>query len=126
MDRYIPNGVDGALSSALEYMQSSFTVTNSILGLIIALLAVTMMRGWGQIWVLTLVSAVVFVLVEHMLPILRGGAALRLPNVVAPEFWQRLAAAYVGLLVILAVFYFIKSTIIKSAAGGGAPAKAKH
>jgi hypothetical protein len=107
-------------------MQSSFTVTNTLLGLIIGLMAVFLMRGWGQIWVLTLVSAVVFVVIEHMLPILRGSATLRLPNVVAPEFWQRLAAAYVGLLVILAVFYFIKSTIVKSAAGGGAPAKAKH
>jgi hypothetical protein len=123
MDRYIPNGVDGAISSALEYMQTSFTVTNSILGLIIALLAVILMRGWGQIWLLTLVSAIVFVLVEHLIPILRGGAPVRLPNVVAPEFWQRLAGVYVGLLVILATFYFIKSTVKKSA-GGGAPSKA--
>jgi hypothetical protein len=124
MDRYIPQGLDGIFTSTLNYLQTGFTLTNQIQGLIIALIAVFVMKKWSQIWLLGLVSAVIFVLVDHMVPIIRGGAPLRLPNVVSPDFWQKIAGVYVGFLVILTVFYFIKSTVLKGA-GGGAPAKAK-
>jgi hypothetical protein len=68
----------------------------------------------------TLVSAVAYALVDHLWPILRQGAPLALPNVTEPAFWQRLGAFYVGLLIIIAMFFAVKSVIF-----GRRAAKAK-
>jgi hypothetical protein len=94
---------------------------NAAQGLIIALIAVFVMQRWGQLWMITLISAVVYALVDHLWPILQQGAPLRLPNVTEPGFWQRLGAFYVGLLIIIAMFFAVKSVLF----GRRAAAKGK-
>jgi hypothetical protein len=112
----------GYFNPILEYFQSGFSQVNAAQGLIIALIAVFVMQRWGQIWMITLVSAIVYALVDHLWPILRQGAPLRLPDVTDPAFWQRLGAFYVGLLIINAMFFAVKSVLFARRA---APAPAK-
>src|SRR5215475_2100049 len=85
----------GYFNPILEYFQNGFGQVNAAQGLIIALIAVFLMKRWGQLWGITLVAAVVYALVDHFWPIMRQGAPLQLPNVTDPAFWQRLGAFYV-------------------------------
>jgi hypothetical protein len=107
----------------LDYLQNGFNTVNAWQGLVVALLAVVLMRRWGQVLFVTLGAAVVYILVEHFWPIVQGGATLKLPNVTAPAFWTRLGAVYVGLFIIISMFFAVKSVVLGARGGGGGKKK---
>jgi hypothetical protein len=109
----------GYFNPILEYFQTGFNTVNAWQGLVVALLAVLLMRRWAQLLVVTLGAALVYILVEHFWPILTQHAAMRLPNVTDAPFWQRLGAVYVGLLIIIAMFFAVKSVVMGAVGKGG-------
>lgn len=116
----IVNWLGDLLNSILEMMRDGFDITNRWQGLVVALIAVFLMQRWGQLLVVTLGAAVAYVLVEHFWPIITAGAELRLPNVTEVSFWQRLGVVYLGLLIIIAIFFFVKSIFLGRRAGAKA------
>ncbi|MDX2234741.1 MAG: hypothetical protein NW200_09605 [Hyphomonadaceae bacterium] len=110
------------LSAALDFLQQGYNQVNGPQGLIIALLAVVVMQSWGQLLAITLASTVAYAVVEAVRPIVLEGGALKLPPVTEPSYWVFVAALYVGLLVIIAMFFAVKRVFFM---GGGARAKAK-
>lgn len=106
----------------LEYFQNGFATVNAWQGAAVALIAVFLMSRWGQILIVTLGAAIVYLLVEHFYPIVMGQREFELPYVTEQSFWVRLGAVYAGLLIIIAMFFAVKSLFL----GRGATAKAKH
>lgn len=115
------DAVGAFFSSVLEFFQAGFAQVNAAQGLIIAVIVVILMARWAQLWLFTLAATLVYALIEHFWPIVRSGTELRLPNITEPSYWQHLAALYVGLLIIIAIFFLVKSVLF-----GGRAAAARH
>ncbi len=110
------------LDTGLTFLNNGYDQVNGPQGLIIALLAVVIMQGWGQWFGLTLGATVAYAVVEAVRPIVLGDGALKLPPVTDPAYWGFIATLYVGLLVIIAMFFAVKKVLFMR--GGGARAKA--
>jgi hypothetical protein len=108
------------LGEALAFLTQGYNQVNGPQGLIIALLAVAIMRSWGQLLALTLGATVAYAVVEAVRPIIFEGGALKLPPVTDPAYWVTLAALYVGLMVIIAMFFAVKKVLFMR---GGARAR---
>lgn len=94
-------------------LREGFAHVNAVLGIIIAIFAAYMMHAWKRIWAITLGATVVHLIAEVMLPVLANNASFRLPhNLLELSYWQSAAALYLGYLVVIAVFFFIKSRIL--------------
>ncbi|MGE0828692.1 MAG: hypothetical protein AB7O04_04990 [Hyphomonadaceae bacterium] len=106
----------------LNYFQNGFDTVNAWQGIVVAIIAVFFMQRWGQLLIVTLGAAVAYLLVEHFWPILTAGAEFRLPYITEPPFWQRLGAVFGGLLIIIAMFFAVKSVLV----GRRAAVKGKH
>ena len=109
------------LDAALGFLNNGYAQVNGPQGLIIALLAVVIMQTWGQWFAITLGATICYAIVDAVRPIVMGHGALKLPPVTDPSYWGVLAALYVGLLVIIAMFFAVKKVLFMR---GGAKAKA--
>ena len=113
------------LDQAVEVLRAGFTQINDPKGLIIALIATLFMRSWGQWIPAGIISVVAYVAIEHFAPVLAGQAELALPPLVEIGFWTRTGILFVGFLIVIGIFFFVKR-IITSSAGGGHGNKKKH
>ncbi len=110
------------LAAALDFLSTGYNQVNGPQGLVIGLLAVVVMQSWGQLLAVTMVSTIAYAIVEAVRPIVLEGGALKLPPVTEPAYWGFVAALYVGLLVIIAMFFAVKRVFFMR--GAGAKAKA--
>ena len=110
------------LDQAVQILRDGFTQINDPKGLLIALAATLFMRSWGQWIPAAVISTLLYVLIAHFAPILAGNRELALPPLTEGGFWVGTGILFVGFLLVIAVFFFVKR-IIQSAAGGG---KGKH
>lgn len=110
------------LDSALSFLNGGYDRVNGPQGLLIALLAVVIMKSWGQLLPLTLGATFAFAVVDVVIDIATRGGELKLPPVTDPAYLMRLATVFVGLLVIIAMFFAVKKVFFMR--GGGAKAKA--
>ena len=108
--------------TALDFLNNGYEHVNGPQGLVIALFAVVLMQNWGQWLAITLGATICYAIVEAVRPIVTGGGALKLPPVTDLGYWSVLAAVYVGLAVIVAMFFALKKALFMR--GGGAKAKA--
>ena len=117
--------VQSYATQGMAFLQSGFYAVNGPQGLIIALLAVVIMQKWGQWLTLTLGATICYAIVEAVKPIVFGKGELKLPPVVEPSYWMQVGALFVGLAIIIAMFFAVKSVLfLRGAGGGGAKAKA--
>jgi len=96
-----------------EYFRTGFHDVNQILGLLIAIGAAYSLGRYSRIFVIALGALAVYVIAEVMLPVLANHAEFRLPNMVAQDYWQRMAAIYAGFLLIITVFYVVKRVVLR-------------
>jgi hypothetical protein len=108
----------GVLLFVEDGFHDGFYRVNAILGLIIAIFAAYSMGAWKRIWTITLGATIVYLVALVMLPVLANNAAFRLPPLVEMEYWRNAAALYLGFLVIVAVFFFIKTRVLPKGGGG--------
>lgn len=109
--------VQQVLSAINEYMQTGFYKVNAIQGLLIAITAAYLMTKWSRIFVMALGATLAHVVLDVMIPVLGRNAPFRLPPLVDVEYWRFLLALYIGFLIIIPIFYFIKVMLLR--AGGG-------
>lgn len=103
------------LSDAYSFVQGGFNTVNSqILALVIALAAAVLMKEWKKIWMMALGATIIQILVASLIPVL-GGGAFRLPPLVTVGFWMGALATYIGMLIVIAVFFFVKKNVLKAA-----------
>ena len=105
------------LDQAVAYLREGFANINNPKGLLIALAAVLFMGAWKQWAPLALVALVIHVAIEQLQPVLSGGDGdVRLPELMSEAFWTQALVLFLGYLVIIGIFYFVKSMIFRKAA----------
>ena len=97
----------------LGYVHEGFSHVNAIQGLIIALIAAYVMPRWGRLWFIAVGATVVHIVADMMLPVIVNHAEFQLPPLVEQSYWHYVLALYLGYLVAIAFFFFIKKNIIK-------------
>jgi len=102
-----------------EGFREGFARVNAVLGLVIALIAAFMMPAWNRVWAITLGATVVALLALWALPIIQDHAPFRLPsNLIEMSYWREALALYFGFLVVIAVFFFLKTTVMPKPKSG--------
>jgi hypothetical protein len=97
------------LNEILDFFQAGFNHVNALLGIIIALVAAIKLTAWRGLWEIALVSTLV-----HIIITIVTTAPIRLPPLFAMNFWRDTAAMYAGYVIVIAVFYFLRTKLIKS------------
>jgi hypothetical protein len=113
---------DGSfIDQAVQYLRDGFANINNPRGLLIALVAVIFMGSWRQ-WVpLALVAVIVHIAIERLAPMLADNRGeFSLPPLMEEAFWTQAGVLFLGYLIVIAVFYFVKSLLFR----GSAAAKA--
>ena len=118
--------MEGSLGSiinpTLEFLQHGFDRVNAVQGLLIALFAVVVMKTWRQLFVIALFATVIYLIIAAALPVVSGKGVnlseIRLPNPMHSEFWNDTATLYVGFVMIIAMFFAVKSVVFLRGSGG--------
>ena len=105
------------VNQAVDALKDGFGQINHPQGLIIALIAALLMPSWRQWLVMALLATAVHIGVNELPGILRGQG---LPNFMEQAFWTTVIAYFLGYLIIIGVFFFLKSLVAR----GGSAAKA--
>ena len=101
------------LDPALDVMRAGFDSVNAVQGLIIAAVAALIMPGWKRLPTLVLAATLVHVIVDVLLPVLTGGAALRLPDILELAFWREVAFLLVGYLIVIALLFLLRKLLLR-------------
>jgi hypothetical protein len=110
------------VNELLTFFREGFAHVNAILGLIIALFAAFQLSSWKQLWEISLAATLVHVAALVLIPVVDHNAALRLPPLMDYAFWRDTFAVYIGYVIIISVFFFMRTKLMK----GGASAHAAH
>ena len=105
------------VNQAVDALKDGFGQINHPQGLNIALIAALLMPSWRQWLVMALLATAVHIGVNELPGILRGQG---LPNFMEQAFWTTVIAYFLGYLIIIGVFFFLKSLVSR----GGSAAKA--
>lgn len=111
------------VDQAINSIREGFLTINHPKGLLIALAATLFMGSWRQWLPVAVVAVVIHIVIERLTPVLSGGGGtVTLPdNLMETSFWSNALALLLGYLVIIGVFFLVKSMLFR----GGAAAKAK-
>ena len=105
------------LNETLDFFREGFEHVNAVLGLIIALFATFQLSSWKKLWEIALAATLVHIVALVLIPVIDHNAPFHLPPLVTVAFWRDTAAVYVGYVIIIAVFYFMRTKLLKG--GGG-------
>lgn len=105
------------VNQAIDALREGFGQINHPQGLIIALIAALLMPAWRQWLIFAVLATAVHLAVNYLPDVLRGGG---LPNFMEESFWTTALGYFLGYLIIIGVFFFLKSLVSKS--GGTAKA----
>ncbi|MDR3527189.1 MAG: hypothetical protein P4L57_07895 [Rhizomicrobium sp.] len=101
---------------ALTLFRSGFAQVNAYLGLIIALIAAFQLTQWKKLWEVALAALLVHVVALMLAPVIDHGAPLRLPALLDPSVLRNWLAIYVGYVILIAVFFFVRTRLFRPAA----------
>lgn len=104
------------LTPVLDLFRSGFNQVNAVLGLIIALIASFQLAAWKKLWEMALAALVFHIVALTLAPAIDHGAAIRLPALLDLTTWHNWLAIYVGYIVLIAVFYFLRTRLLKPVA----------
>ncbi len=102
-------------------LHEGFAHVNGALGLIIALVAAYMLASWKRIWAMALGATLTHLIAEVMIPVLANQTRFALPeNLLDWSYWRTAIALYLGYLIVIAVFFFVKKNVLPKGAGAHA------
>jgi len=105
------------LNETVGFFREGFMHVNATLGLIIALFAALRLPNWRGLWQIALAATLVHIVGVVLIPFVDHNAPIRLPAIVDVAFWRDTAAIYIGYVIIIAAFFFIRTRLFR--AGGG-------
>ena len=109
------------LNPILTFLQRGFDQVNAVQGLLIALFATVLMARWAQLFGVALGASLINVVADTIVPIVTRHADIKLPPVMHPTFWNYAASLYVGFVIIIAMFFAVKSVFLRPAAKKSKP-----
>ncbi len=94
-------------------IHEGFARVNAVLGLIIGIFSAYLMHEWKRIWAVALGAVVMHLVAVWAIPILDNRAEFRLPpDLLELSYWKTALALYFGYLIIISVFFFIKTRVL--------------
>jgi hypothetical protein len=103
------------LQTVASYFQTGFYHVNGVQGLLIAAVLAYTMPNWGRLPMTALMAVAAHVALSIMIPVLATGAAFRLPPLVELQYIKYLASLLAGYVVVISLFFLVKSAVL----GGG-------
>ena len=104
------------LNPALDLLRAGFNQVNAVLGLIIALIASFQLSAWKKLWEMALAALAFHIVATMLAPAIDHGAAVRLPALMDLATWRNWLAIYVGYVVLIVLFYFLRTRFLRPAA----------
>lgn len=104
----------------LQFLQTGFAQVNAAQGLLIALFATVLMKHWNQLFAVALGASILHIIADKVVPMVTNGAKvgdIKLPALMEPAFWNYAAALYVGFVIIVAMFFAVKSVLFQRRGG---------
>jgi len=93
--------------------RDGFAHVNGALGLIIAIFAAYLMSEWKRIWAVALGATLAHLISVIMIPVLANERSFQLPpDLLEVSYWKTAAALFLGYLVVIAVFFFVKTRLL--------------
>ena len=110
------------VNQAIQTLHDGFLEINHPKGLLIALAATLFMGSWRQWLPVALVATIIHIAIDVLAPVLagHGNGAVALPDFMQSAFWTTAGIYFLGYLIIIGVFFFLKSLVSR----GGSAAKA--
>ena len=108
------------IDQAVQILRDGFANINQPKGLLIALVATIFMGSWRQWLPLAIVAVIAHIVIDRLIPVISDRAQFTLPPLMEEGFWTQVGVLFVGYLIVIAVFFLIKSLLFR----GGA--KAAH
>ena len=107
--------MQGYLQDAYNFIHHSFENVNSQVALLlVALIVALVMKSWKQLWAMAFVALLLDILVMVFMPLISRGQ-FHLPDFLALQTLLGLVELYVGLVVVIAIFFLIKTLFMKTA-----------
>ena len=95
--------------------REGFAHVNGALGLLIALVAAYGMGSWRRLWAAALLATVLHLVAVVLIPVLANQARFELPNnLLQVSYWKTALALFLGYVVVVGVFFFIKRNVLSS------------
>ena len=105
------------VDQAVEYLREGFANINNPKGLLIALAATIFMGSWRQWIPVALVATIIHIAIDRLAPVLAGGGGeVTLPPIMEEAFWTQVLVLFLGFMVIIGVFYLLKSLVFRRSA----------
>jgi hypothetical protein len=93
--------------------RDGFAHVNGALGLIIAVFAAYQLSDWKRLWAAALGATVLHLVAVIMIPVLANERSFQLPpDLLTVGYWKTAAALFLGYVVVVAVFFFIKTRLL--------------
>lgn len=106
------------VNSVWDFFREGFQNVNAVEGIIIALIAAFILSSWRRLWAVALGATIVNMILDVLIPVVANHAAFRLPpDMMEAPYWHHVLVLYVGYLVVIAVFFFVKKNVLRM--GGG-------
>lgn len=101
--------------------RDGFAHVNGALGLIIAVFFAYQLADWKRLWAAALGATLLHLVAVVMIPVLANEHGFQLPaDLLQLSYWKTAAALFLGYLVVVAVFFAIKTRLLPR--GGAAHA----
>lgn len=101
----------------LDFFRQGFAQVNAVLGLLIAIYFAYRMPEWKRLWAISLGAVLTHVIASVLIPVIDHGASFRLPPLLEQGFLQNVVALYLGYLIVIAAFFFVKTNVLAGAGG---------
>ena len=103
------------LNVVLNFFREGFAQVNAVEGLVIALVATLLASAWNRVWSVALGATVVHLIANTLIPVMTNHATFRLPEIMQMPYWRTALSLFVGYLVVISVFMFIKRLFLTPA-----------
>jgi hypothetical protein len=101
------------LNSIWDFFREGFDHVNAVEGLVIALVAALLVPAWHRLWAVALGATVVNLIVDTLIPVVAYHQTFHLPPLMEASYWRLALVLFVGYLVVIGVFFFIKRLFLK-------------
>jgi hypothetical protein len=101
------------VNSVWDFFREGFNHVNAVEGLVIAVVAALLVPAWHRLWVVALGATIVNLIIDTLIPVVAYHGAFRLPPLMEPGYWRYAAVLFVGYLIVIGVFFFIKRLFLR-------------
>jgi hypothetical protein len=109
------------IDNAIQTLRDGFANINHPQGLLIALVVTVFMKTWKQWIPIALLALIIDRIYAVIQPVIanHGSGQVTLPhNLMEQSYWSQALVLFVGYLIVIGIFFFVKKLIFRGGGGG--------